>query len=298
MSVSEIETNYPVNPAMYQGEYNDQNYELNGALQSLMATLLQSLLQDIKQFFPEESSSNGIFTGSPGAVQPESPGSGTGGPTKVDLQSFSDLQLPVGSGGHAQDIHGDLTQIQNQFFIKNPDGSVTFSVPDGDTAKNSGSSYPRSELSENGSWHMSDGTATMSATLRVDKMPNSKDIVIGQIHERQGVNGKPRPPVELHYTDGKIVASVMDNNNSASAGRHDVVIATNVKPGQQFSYSMSLAKDGNLTIQAAGQTKTVQLDPSFSKSDLYFKAGNYTQDASSNNGGSAVTFSGLDITHD
>jgi hypothetical protein len=166
-------------------------------------------------------------------------------------------------------------------------------VPSGGGATTAHSSFPRSELEESGSWHMSDGTTTLSATLSVDKLPPNGDIVIGQIHQKAVNGGKPRPPVELHYDNGKIVASIMDSN-SPDAGRHDVTIATGVKPGQQFSYSMQLQPSDQLTISAAGQSKTVTLDSSFQKSDMYCKAGNYCQDPA---GGSSVTFTGLSISH-
>ncbi|TKC86932.1 polysaccharide lyase family 7 protein [Trinickia terrae] len=317
MSTSIVSGQYSTNPL---SDFS------NGAVQQPQSAVLDELIAELEQMLSgmgSNSGSSGGGSGSSGGLgglggaggtpAPASftPGESTAprtsvgtvtgtnggsGPGKVNLGGFSDLQLPVGNGGHAQNIHGNMSEINNQYFKQNPNGSVTFTVPDGDTAKNPGSSYPRSELSENGSWHMGDGTATMSAKLSIDKAPNSKDIVIGQIHERQGTNGKPRPPLELHYRNGDIVASVMDNSNSASAGRHDIVIAKNVNP-KDINYNISLGKSGQLNIEANGQSKSVQLSGSFGNADLYFKAGNYTQDSSAHNGGSAVTFSGLNITH-
>ncbi|MFW6851447.1 polysaccharide lyase family 7 protein [Burkholderia gladioli] len=215
------------------------------------------------------------------------------GPGAVNLNGFGSLQLPSGSNGHVDTIGaGQLKRYDSDFFKHNGDGSLTFSVPPGGGAHTAHSNFPRSELAEGSSWKMGDGKSTLSATLSVDKLPPNGDVVIGQIHQRVD-SGKPRPPVELHYDKGNIVASIMDSN-SLSAGRHDVVIAKDVKPGEKFSYSMSMEPNGELNISAAGQSKTVKMDPSFDNANLYFKAGNYCQDPA---GGSQVSFNGLDIDH-
>ncbi|BCQ52917.1 polysaccharide lyase family 7 protein [Burkholderia gladioli] len=215
------------------------------------------------------------------------------GPGAVNLNGFGSLQLPSGSNGHVDTVGaGQLKRYDSDFFKHNGDGSLTFSVPPGGGAHTAHSNFPRSELAEGSSWKMGDGKSTLSTTLSVDKLPPNGDVVIGQIHQRVD-SGKPRPPVELHYDKGNIVASIMDSN-SLSAGRHDVVIAKDVKPGEKFSYSMSMEPNGELNISAAGQSKTVKMDPSFDNANLYFKAGNYCQDPA---GGSQVSFNGLDIDH-
>ncbi|MBJ9660951.1 polysaccharide lyase family 7 protein [Burkholderia gladioli] len=236
------------------------------------------------------ASTGGASAGGVAASSGPAPGNGPGA---VNLNGFGSLQLPSGSNGHVDTIGaGQLKRYDSDFFKHNGDGSLTFSVPPGGGAHTAHSNFPRSELAEGSSWKMGDGKSTLSATLSVDKLPPNGDVVIGQIHQRVD-SGKPRPPVELHYDKGNIVASIMDSN-SLSAGRHDVVIAKDVKPGEKFSYSMSMAPNGELNISAAGQSKTVKMDPSFDNANLYFKAGNYCQDPA---GGSQVSFNGLDIDH-
>ncbi|WP_186162611.1 polysaccharide lyase family 7 protein [Burkholderia gladioli] len=236
------------------------------------------------------STGGGASAGGVAASSGPAPGNGPGA---VNLNGFGSLQLPSGSNGHVDTIGaGQLKRYDSDFFKHNGDGSLTFSVPPGGGAHTAHSNFPRSELAEGSSWKMGDGKSTLSATLSVDKLPPNGDVVIGQIHQRVD-SGKPRPPVELHYDKGNIVASIMDSN-SLSAGRHDVVIAKDVKPGEKFSYSMSMEPNGELNISAAGQSKTVEMDPSFDNANLYFKAGNYCQDPA---GGSQVTFNGLDIDH-
>ncbi len=230
----------------------------------------------------------------PGGPPPATGPAPKGGPAKIDLSHFDALQLPTGSPGQVDQVpNAKLNDYNGPDFKRNSDGSASFIVPEGGGVHTMNSRFPRSELSERGSWHMNDGTATLRGTLSIDKLPPNGDVVIGQIHQHDAANGKPRPPVELHYDKGKIVASAMDSN-STGAGRHDVVIADGVKPGEKFSYNMSLAPGGKLTVSAAGHSKVLQLDPSFGGSNMYFRAGNYSQHPT---GGSQVTFHGLDISH-
>lgn len=240
------------------------------------------------------SGSSGGGGSAPGGVSSVPGTSAPGnGPSSVNLSGFGSLQLPSGSNGHVDTVGaGQLGSYNSQYFKHNGDGSITMSVPPGGGAHTAHSNFPRSELEESGSWKMSSGTSTLSATMSVDKLPPDGDVVIGQIHQKVS-SGKPRPPVELHYDKGNIVASVMDSN-SPNAGRHNVTIATGVKPGEKFSYSMQMQSNGQLNISAAGQSKSIKMDSSFNDSNMYFKAGNYCQDPA---GGSAVTAYGLNISH-
>lgn len=235
----------------------------------------------------------GSGSGSRGVQFTNGAGAPVSGPSKVDLSGFGDLQLPSGSAGHVDTVGaGQLDNYNSQYFRHNSNGSVTLTVPEGGGVHTAHSNFPRTELEEKGSWKMSSGTSTLSSTLSVDKLPKSGDVVIGQIHQKVS-SGKPRPPVELHYDKGNLVASVMDSN-SLSAGRHNVTIATGIQPGQKFSYSMQMQPNGQLNISAAGQSKSIRMDSSFDSSNMYFKMGNYCQDPS---GGSAVTFYGDNISH-
>jgi hypothetical protein len=169
--------------------------------------------------------------------------------------------------------------------------SVTFAVQGGGYVTTPHSRYPRSELSEERHWRMGSGTHRLTATLSVDQLPPSGDIVVGQVHQTAPSGQKPRPPVELHYRNGHMYVSVLDGN-SPSAGRREYQVGGYVPVGQQFSYQLQVNTDGSLDVWAAGGHTRVQLSNSFDGSSLYFKAGDYAQDTSGN---SAVTFSQLDI---
>ena len=81
-----------------------------------------------------------------------------------------------------------MNGYSSEYFYKDPDGSLVFWCPvTGVTT--SGSSYPRSELRETKpdgtlyNWNVSDGTATLNATLAVNEVPSTGKVVVGQIHD-------------------------------------------------------------------------------------------------------------------
>jgi len=218
----------------------------------------------------------------------------TGGASKVNLSHFGMLQLPTGKQGSPDTITGGrLEGFGNSAFERHGDGSISLNVPQGGGVHTANSKYPRSELGENKTWSMNKGTSKLESTMSVDKLPKNGTIVIGQIHQRTLVGGAPRPPLELVYKNGNIVANMMDKN-APGYTRKDVVIATGVKPGEKFSFSMQVQPGGKVNITAAGQSKSVQFDKSFGSSAMYFKTGNYCQDPS---GGSSVRLYGAEISH-
>lgn len=263
-----------------------QNPENGGKLKQKGGTNFFMEPGDIRDSSPTSHSGGKSFS-----VKSSSNSSSGKGPKGIDLSGFGALQLPTGKQGHPDTISGSRLKSYNGAAFQQGNGKITFKVPEGGGVTTAHSKFPRSELREQGTWHMSSGTSKLSATLSVDKLPPNGTVVIGQIHQEVG-SGKPRPPVELFYKNGKVYASVMDSN-SLSAGRHNVEIAT-VKNGEKFSYDMKLSPNGQLEVSVNGKSKTVQMDSSFKNSNLYFKAGNYCQDQ---RGGSEVSFYGLDIQH-
>lgn len=188
----------------------------------------------------------------------------------------------------------------------NADGSVTF-VAHVDGATTSGSKYPRSELREiktDGSlaaWNLSQG-GTMTATLRVDAIPNLKDdtvgkAVIGQIH------GKDNELIRLYWNNG-----VINFHNDISGADHKEHEFTFFKLpvipiGKAFSYkidarvnalTVEIHLDGNIYLETIPQ-----LDAKWASDSLYFKAGVYLGENVSQGatGYGQVTFTALDYSH-
>jgi hypothetical protein len=211
----------------------------------------------------------------------------------INLSKFGKLQLPSGTPGHPDTIQGEKIARYSSPYFKNNNGVITFIVPPGGGVTTANSKYPRSELKEDSTWKMSAGTAKLEATVSIDKLPSNGNIVIGQIHQDNGsIN---RPPIELHYNNGRIVAGVMDKQTTQSgSSRTNYTIASGFSVGDKFSYSMEMSPSGKVEISVNGKSTPIQLDPSFNNSNFYFKAGNYVQDTTGN---SAVSFYSLDISH-
>jgi hypothetical protein len=216
-------------------------------------------------------------------------------PTSTSTSSYGTLQLPVDANGDGKpdNISGSqLSSYSSQFFERQTAARIVMRVPTSGLATTPNSKYPRSELKENRTWNVDDGCAAQAARVNIYDLPASGDIVIGQIHQEATT---PRPPVELHYTNGTIHADVMKQNTTASGSpRTRLTIVSGIPLKQWFSYSITMEKGGLLKVTVNGSSQTTYLDASFDSSKLYFKAGNYTQDTG---GGSSVGFEGLSIKH-
>lgn len=216
-------------------------------------------------------------------------------PSSPSTAAFGTLQLPIDADGNGSPdtVSGSRLQTySSQYFERQGSDRIVMRVPAGSSATTPNSKYPRSELKEGRTWNVNEGCAGLAARVNIYDLPDSGDIVIGQIHQEATT---PRPPVELHYTNGTIHADVMKQQTTeAGSPRTRLTIATGIPTHQAFSYSMTLAPGGLLTVTVNGKSQSTYLDGSFDSAKLYFKAGNYTQDT---NGGSSVGFEALGVKH-
>lgn len=216
-------------------------------------------------------------------------------PTSTSTSSYGTLQLPIDANGDTKPdtVSGSqLSSYSSQYFERQTAARIVMRVPTSGLATTPNAKYPRSELKEDHTWNVDDGCAAQAARVNIYDLPASGDIVIGQIHQEATT---PRPPVELHYTNGTIHADVMKKNTTESGSpRTRLTIITGIPLKQWFSYSITLDKAGLLKVTVNDRSQSTYLDPSFDSSKLYFKAGNYTQDVK---GGSSVGFEGLSIRH-
>src|SRR5205807_428452 len=189
--------------------------------------------------------------------------------------SHWELQLPVGSAGSPttispKQLEGASGFQDSYFYTNSTDGSMTFWDPEnGVTTPNS--SYPRSELREmnaDGSaaaWTMP-GTHTLSATVKVTKVPNH--VCVGQIHLSQD-SGSTKPLLELYYySNGDIRLGI---ENSPSGGQTQYPVTT-VALGTKFSYVIALTGGNTIKLTINGTTKTWPVPSSFTGYPMYFKA--------------------------
>ena len=215
--------------------------------------------------------------------------------------SHWELQLPTGSPGSPTTISPSKLEgangFQDSYFHTNSsDGSMTFWDPEnGVTTPNS--NYARSELREmnaDGSaaaWSMP-GTHTLSATVKVTKVPNH--VCVGQIHLSEG-SGSTKPLLELYYyTNGDLKLGI---ENSPSGGQTQYPV-TNVALGTKFSYVIALTGGNTINLTINGATKTWPVPSPFNGYPMYFKAGDYDQSSgSSSSVGAQVQFYALTVKH-
>lgn len=135
----------------------------------------------------------------------------------MDL-SDTTLQIPTGTDSNTGSVKGSDLKSYNSQYFQYSNGKITFQAPV-NGAHNAHSNFSRSELSQNQGWKLASGNHSLSPTVSVEEAPSNKDIVIGQLPEKSSATSdKPRPPIELHWTDGKSVASVLQGD-SLDAGR-------------------------------------------------------------------------------
>jgi hypothetical protein len=118
------------------------------------------------------------------------------------------LQLPQASkkGGVVEISQPALaTYSSPNFYTNATDMSMTFWCPI-NGAHTSGSGFPRSELRELFNF-TTQGTHVLAVTMRVDEIPPSGSITIGQAH-LDGLSGACSIFCELEWTNGEIVSHV------------------------------------------------------------------------------------------
>jgi hypothetical protein len=223
----------------------------------------------------------------------------------IDLNTWN-LTIPVGEPATTISTPLLVGGYQDDYF-KNIDGTLFFWAPvDGTTTKNA--KYPRSELRETHAdgtlrnWKYQDADNYLRATLKVDQVPSSGKIVVGQIHNVEGDD----PPIKLQYqysTTMKTGSIVVIYRLQPGIATSSAIVLRNVPLGGTFSYSIALTKGGTLAVYVKTPTTdtlkwSAKLDPSWGAQTMYFKAGNYVQDNTGDNTeAGSVTFTKLSIEH-
>ena len=227
------------------------------------------------------------------------------------------LQLPV----NAQDpngvmsLHTSVTEVSGSslntftsaYFYTNPaDGAMRFYAPiTGDTT--SGSQYPRSELRElyspsQSDWFDTYGTALLNGSLKVEQVPLTNKVVIGQIH-----GDVPDVVMTiLEYTAGTVVADI---NYSPLVDQQVRLTFANVgvPPTSLITYQLKMAP-GAVFVTVNGTTQAMVVDQTqatgWPSASIYFKAGDYCQGNPTTEGanppandGASTAYYSLGITH-
>ena len=219
----------------------------------------------------------------------------------IDLSTWM-LSVPEGTPAQTISTPTLVAGFKDQYFHSDT-GTLFFWAPVTGTVTDS-AIYPRCELREanaDGSvrnWQYPTADNTLRATLAVDQVPSSGKVVIGQIH----VYGSNQPLLKVEYQyktktqTGNIVAKVryhLDDDEPTV-----IQVATGVPLGKQFNYLIHLSPGGMLSVDSAGYTWADQISATWKASQLYFKAGVYTQDNTGDTTeGGTVTFYKLAIAH-
>ena len=172
------------------------------------------------------------------------------------------------------------------------------------TAATRNSEFPRSELRETLSsgrpynWRYARADNWLEATLRIEAVPSTRRMIIGQIHSDG--SGQAAPLVKLLYQlrldQGRVQALVRERPDDG--GTRAYTLMDGIPLGQSFSYRIGVSRSGLLSVSVNGSALEQQLDPQWAYQGLYFKAGLYLQDnrGPSSEGGRA-TFSELRVSH-
>lgn len=168
------------------------------------------------------------------------------------------------------------------------------------------SEFPRSELRETLSsgrpynWRYARADNWLEATLRIEAVPSTRRMIIGQIHSDGSNSGQAAPLVKLLYQlrldQGRVQALVRERPDDG--GTRAYTLMDGIPLGQSFSYRIGVSRSGLLSVSVNGSALEQQLDPQWAYQGLYFKAGLYLQDnrGPSSEGGRA-TFSELRVSH-
>lgn len=251
--------------------------------------------------------------------------------TNFNLMKWS-LRLPTPLGGKdnatliaPKILNGDPTKNTGftqapYFYTDQNTGAMNFWGPiNGATTENS--DYPRSELREvTPVWLI--GTYSensLTASLQIKEVPNSKKVCIGQIHGQGDTDAGgnaviPLPLVKLiysqdkmrpnqEYCNGCIYAEVRPTPSTADEQMQKIIVA-DVPLSAFIHYKISLQKDGTLQITVNGKQYAymVNMDKSnligWGSQHLYFKAGVYVLDSGqSSQVGGGTAFYYLNAKH-
>lgn len=224
------------------------------------------------------------------------------------------LTLPVDAddsttGKAAEIMPSQLTAApgySSSWFYTAANGAMTFWAPN-NGAKTANAKYPRSELRElldpnddSVNWTVA-GNSVLNANLRVTQVPTSGKVVIGQIH---GHDASPLVKLQYEYSatskTGKVTALINVTPDATSPLKY--TLAQNVGLSKRFSYQIKVWNSGGVAklylLANSNPTISWTVDAAWYGMPMYFKAGSYSQEASSSATiGGATEFYVLAATH-
>jgi Alginate lyase len=223
--------------------------------------------------------------------------------TQYDLQSFD-------SSGNTDEVPV-TNSLQDRFFYSNcynsthcytnvPSGAAIFKTPSG-FGSTPNSNFPRVELRATKDFFDGDTfTNTQTGTAYIVTAPSTNSIIFAQIHgEKTGGSEM----FKLRWQDGEVIAGVKaafgDEEAKTSltpAGLKDQIAYTLTAVGTstQINVTIKVSVNGGAPVS---KTFTYLKSNGWSGFGLYFKAGDYNQDASNDGSEAVVAYSALNVTY-
>lgn len=185
------------------------------------------------------------------------------------MPDLSTWNLTIPQGRPAITISTSQLQrdYRSDYFQRTADG-IRFWVPvNGSHTRNS--EFPRSELRETLSsgrpynWRYARADNWLEATLRIEAVPSTRRMIIGQIHSDGSNSGQAAPLVKLLYQlrldQGRVQALVRERPDDG--GTRAYTLMDGIPLGQSFSYRIGVSRSGLLSVSVNGSALEQQLDP-------------------------------------
>ncbi len=185
------------------------------------------------------------------------------------MPDLSTWNLTIPQGRPAITISTSQLQrdYRSDYFQRTADG-IRFWVPvNGSHTRNS--EFPRSELRETLSsgrpynWRYARADNWLEATLRIEAVPSTRRMIIGQIHSDGSNSGQAAPLVKLLYQlrldQGRVQALVRERPDDG--GTRAYTLMDGIPLGQSFSYRIGVSRSGLLSVSVNGSALEQQLGP-------------------------------------
>jgi len=245
------------------------------------------------------------------SVLPEN--DGTPPRDRLDLNHWQ-LTLPVdndgGTAGQARTVSAAelLAGYASEWFYGGDDGGVSFWAPV-NGAKTPNSRYARSELREvinpddvSQNWNTT-GIGEMNASLAVAQVPFANDrVTVGKIvgyGDATEVTALLHLVYRLHDDScrASLYALLSDAPTKGAPTRTLTLHDRRLRMNEEFTYKIRVANN-TLTLASGTEALETTIDPSWSATPVYFRAGAGLGAAGDSSvDGAHVTFYALSVTH-
>jgi len=150
-----------------------------------------------------------------------------------------------------------------------------------ETLPNSGEPY---------NWQVGNAVHTMSGRVRLELVPSSGKVIVGQIHANKASN----PYLMLTWWNGVARVDIRDVPGSQTSK----VLSVPCQLGEAFDYSLVIDSSRTITLTINGQSYQTKVSSLWDAYPFYFKAGAYVIDTEGPiTEGGWVVYESFDVSH-